>query len=32
MNPQGSGKIINCPGKRVADYLFIKEIGKGAFG
>ncbi|CAD8126809.1 unnamed protein product [Paramecium sonneborni] len=32
MNPPVSGKIINCPGKRVADYLFIKEIGKGAFG
>ncbi|CAD8087751.1 unnamed protein product [Paramecium primaurelia] len=32
MNPPLGGKIINCPGKRVADYLFIKEIGKGAFG
>lgn len=32
MNYPSGGKIINCPGKRVADYLFIKEIGKGAFG
>ncbi|CAD8126510.1 unnamed protein product [Paramecium sonneborni] len=32
MNAPISGKIINCPGKRVSDYLFIKEIGKGAFG
>ncbi|CAD8199038.1 unnamed protein product [Paramecium octaurelia] len=32
MNPPPSNKIINCPGKRVSDYLFVKEIGKGAFG
>lgn len=25
-------RIINCVGKKVHDYVFVKELGKGAFG
>lgn len=25
-------KIVNQPGKKIHDYIFVKELGKGAFG